>query len=142
MERSEPGDDDFQDLRVLQFALCQTTRGAAREPGAIGPDSAFRCAGTPCALDGIEVPMAKVPWSAFMRAVRAAGFVTLAESRAFVVLGRADRTATIRRMPVLDEPTLREALRALKVEAATFLAAAVREPIRVDLVRPRDPAVD
>jgi len=77
-----------------------------------------------------------------MRAVRAAGFVTLAESRAFVVFGRADRTTTIRRIPMFDEPTLRAALRALGVERATFLSGPAREPIRADVIRARDPAAD
>jgi hypothetical protein len=62
--------------------------------------------------------MANVRWSVFMHDIRAAGFVTVAESRAFVVLGRADRTATIRRVPVLDEPTLREAWRVLGIDPA------------------------
>jgi hypothetical protein len=89
-----------------------------------------------------RVPMAEVSWSMFMRAVRAAGFVTVAESRAFVVLGRADRTTTIRRIPMFDEPTLRAALHALGVERATFLGGPAREPIRVEVIRARDPTAD
>jgi hypothetical protein len=77
-----------------------------------------------------------------MRAVRAAGFVTVAESRAFVVLARAQRTATVRRTSVLDEPTLRTVLRTLGVERTTALGGLARDPIRVDVIRARDPAAD
>jgi hypothetical protein len=74
--------------------------------------------------------MADVPWTAFARAIRAAGFVTLAESRAVVVIGRANRSATLRRLPSLDEPTLHAALDALGLERQTFLSCLARGPIR------------
>jgi len=79
--------------------------------------------------------MANVPWTAFMRAIRAAGFVTLAESRALVVIGRANRSATLRSLPSLDEPTLGAALRALGVERQTFLNCLAREPVRRETPR-------
>jgi hypothetical protein len=77
-----------------------------------------------------------------MRAVRAAGFVTVAESRAFVVLERAQRTATIRRIAQFDEPTFHAALRTLGIDRTTSLNALAREPIRADVIRAQDPPAD
>jgi len=82
--------------------------------------------------------MADVAWIAFTRAIRAAGFVTLAESPALVVLGRANRSATLRRSPWIDEPTLCALLLALGIERQTFLNFLAREPILRDTPRARD----
>ena len=88
------------------------------------------------------MPMADIPWTGFMDAVRAAGFVTLAQSRAFVVLGRAGRSATIRRIPLLDEPMLRAVLLSLGLERATFLSCLAREPPDLALSRTRGPTAE
>jgi|HubBroStandDraft_5_1064220.scaffolds.fasta_scaffold354277_1 hypothetical protein len=66
-----------------------------------------------------------------MRAIRVAGFVVLAESPVMVVLGRAGRSATLRRLPSLDERALSTALQALGVEFHTFRSCLAREPARV-----------
>jgi hypothetical protein len=57
-----------------------------------------------------------------MTAVRAAGFVILAESPVLVVLGRANRSLTVRRLPSLDERTLSGVLRGLGLPTQTFLS--------------------
>jgi hypothetical protein len=77
------------------------------------------------------MPLPDVSWTAFMSAIRVAGFVVLAESPVLVVLGRASRSATLRRLPSLDERTLSTFLQALGVELQTFRTCLPREPVRV-----------
>lgn len=67
-----------------------------------------------------------------MSAIRVAGFVVLAESPGLVVIGRASRSATLRRLPSLDERTLSTVLQTLGVELQTFRSCLPREPLRVE----------
>jgi hypothetical protein len=63
-----------------------------------------------------------VPWAACTQALRRAGFVRVAESPSNVVLVSAGRTVVLRRVPILDETMLQDALRCAGLSDAAFIA--------------------
>jgi hypothetical protein len=63
-----------------------------------------------------------VPWAECIQAFRRAGFVPAAESRANVMLVSASRTVLLRRVTVLEETVLEEALRSAGLSGSQFLA--------------------
>jgi hypothetical protein len=71
-------------------------------------------------IDRIMTPETMVPWSDFVRALRATGFMIVAQSPSMTAFARASRAVLVRHTPHLDEATLHPILRAAGLNKGRF----------------------